>query len=402
MRLRQTVHHLARTSAWVGSALAVVVGRATTASLAAEGESPAPYEIVAVTAVNILPAPLRDDFQSHMEAIKRGALSPRDGSTSSSSAPRLDRAECHYVHLDIAAVDQADPKSRRAAARMFPRDRHAAEVCATQLGKPDVGTLPWVIEDTYKSLGKDFSERHWNHVHQRAGVLLHFVTDAALPFNARTPDEAGPAGDSNDRRGRALESAVYSFIARHRARLDYEVRVLPDRFVPLREPMDAVFGLLLDSHEKADALLAMDAEAWQSAGLPGNDENSDHAAWAACDAGLGEPGMAMLEAQLEAAALLSANLIGTAWIEAGKPQPPVSPRPEIHAEKATVPALAPQAIADKTTGGFMGSMSSQIFHRASCQHVRRIKPDNAIHYATAAEALAAGRTACKTCRPDAP
>lgn len=50
----------------------------------------------------------------------------------------------------------------------------------------------------------------------------------------------------------------------------------------------------------------------------------------------------------------------------------------------------------------VGSSGARTYHRASCRHAARIKPENTIRFATPADAARAGRKPCRTCKPDAP
>jgi hypothetical protein len=56
--------------------------------------------------------------------------------------------------------------------------------------------------------------------------------------------------------------------------------------------------------------------------------------------------------------------------------------------------------AGTSSAQFCGSAKSDIYHRNSCTHAGRISAANRIEFKTAAEAEAAGRIPCKTCRPE--
>jgi hypothetical protein len=99
-----------------------------------------------------------------------------------------------------------------------------------------------------------------------------------------------------------------------------------------------------------------------------------------------------LETQIESGALLAANLITAAWAEAGKPE---------LATAAFDPPPRGVAIPHAVSVLYVGSRNSTVYHHPSCSHVPRIKLENRVTFDTQERARAAGRTPCKTCKPDA-
>jgi len=55
--------------------------------------------------------------------------------------------------------------------------------------------------------------------------------------------------------------------------------------------------------------------------------------------------------------------------------------------------------APATSKSYVGSVSSDKYHRPGCRWAENIKPDNAVWFSTKEEAAAAGYVACKTCKP---
>jgi len=321
------------------------------------------YEIAVAAAVPILPPPLHGFFETHLEALRQsaapGAQRP-SGSKRTAGEPQW-----HYVTLDIAAgatgIDE-----RRAAARRFPRERAKAMALCESYGVRDAGILPWVVQDRYDDVVQAFRSGEPQRIVAESGVLLHFCTDAAMPCNTAT-----------DRPRRQL--AHTELFNRLKKRLEYEVRVAPDRLSPVKGPLDATFEVLLNAHRAADDVVALDASA-----LPGAGEA--HAER------LAEGAASILETQIESGALLAANLIAAAWAEAGKPDLKTA---------ALVPP--PQAVVtpDAVAPVFVGSRNSTVYHLSACNHAQRIKQENRVTFDTQELARAAGRTACKTCKPDA-
>jgi flagellar biosynthesis GTPase FlhF len=66
-------------------------------------------------------------------------------------------------------------------------------------------------------------------------------------------------------------------------------------------------------------------------------------------------------------------------------------------ERRPPSAEAPEGAA----GGLVANRSSDLYHRAGCKWVRRIKADNLVRFGSAAEADARRFTPCRDCSPDA-
>ena len=338
-------------------------------------QPPAAYEIVVATAVTALPAPLRSAFVQQQDELIRVALSHSVNHVSSEED--VDR---HFVMLDVAAEKGAGETGRIEASRRFPRDRDAAVKLARERGVRRVGSLPWAIHAYYEALVEAFRSANGALVVAEAGALLHFAADASMPLfvveerssrrRGRFFDRGADKIDPPNRRAKLLEA-----VEELRDRLDYEVRVSPTRYAELEEPLDAVFETLLASFAELVSGPVIDAKV-----------RADEAA-------------AITESRLEAAALLAANLIGTAWHQAGRPSPETwdavsakSAKPEKRTAKSGAEIASPDA-------RFVGSRHSTIYHRATCTHAGRIKPTNLVAFGGRKVAVDAGRKPCKTCKP---
>lgn len=335
------------------------------------------YEIVVATAVTALPTTLRVVFEQQRDGLIRVALS--HGVKSGSSAEDVDR---HFVVLDFAAEKRADDVARIEASRRFPRDRDAAVTLAREKGVRRVGSLPWTIHAHYEGLVEAFRAANGALIVAESGALLHFATDASMPLigvekrssrrRGRFFDRDANRPDPPNRRAKVLEA-----VAALRVRLDDEVRVSPTRFAELDEPLDAVFETLLASFAELMSGPVIDAEA-----------RADEAATAT-------------ESRLEAAALLAANLIGTAWHRAGRPSPETWKAANQESVKPEKPAARSAANVVSPDSRFVGSRHSSVYHRATCSHAKRIKPNNLIAFGARKLAVNAGRKPCKTCKPGA-
>jgi hypothetical protein len=346
-----------------------------------------PYEIAAAAAVPVLPTPLRTFFEAHSEALRKAAA-PGARIPSGSKFTSGDE-QWHYVSLDVAAgaATRSEPRpegsgpsleERRAAARRFPRERDKATALYESCGTREGGLLPWVVEDRCESLVQAFRHGEADKIVVEAGVLLHFAVDAALPFNTTT-----------DRVPRQRYHT--DLIHRLQKRLEYEVRVSPDRLSPVKNALDATFEVLLDSHRVADELIALDAGV--ATELPVREDDALPAAREALADRLAERAAPILETRIEAGALLAADLIASAWTQAGKPELKTA---------AVVAPPSPAPAPHVAAGGFVGSRNSTVYHRSTCPHAVKIKPDNRVIYESVEKAKAASRTPCKACKPDGP
>ena len=335
-----------------------------------------------------------------MRAVHQAAVAkPAGTSTSGASSGEVGR---HYVMLDVAAVD-GDPGGRHTAAQAFPHDRAGATRLFRHHGRRNGGSLPWVIQERYHELIQAFQSGEEDAIVRAIGCLLHFVTDAALPFNTTAdPDGIGSGALYWSVAGAARHASLAHHSVRHRcqlalicrlrSRFDHEVRVAPERFRFLSDPSKATLGLLLDSHRAVNTLLSMDADTLSELGI--TDAETFAARADAYYARLSERAAAVMELRLEDAALLGASLIGTAWAEAGSPSPSGWTATRVQAPEGISPPP------DETDGSFVGARRSRVFHRAACSHARRIKPTNLVKFGSSKEAVDAGRKPCKSCRPD--
>jgi len=158
------------------------------------------------------------------------------------------------------------------------------------------------------------------------------------------------------------------------------VRVSPDRLAPVHGVLEATFDVLLDAHRAAGDLRDIYDEALPTARETYAEKLAEQAA-------------PILETQIESGALLAANLISAAWLEAGRPD----------MKSAVVVAPTPPATTPRVLSAvFVGSRNSTVYHRPDCPHAARIKLENRVIFETQDQIRAAARTPCKTCKPDTP
>jgi len=362
--------------------LAAIASAQTTVP-SATAESPVAYQITVPVAVGALPAELRPFFETNLAAL--GA----------SATPSIDTDKDrnrHSMPLDCAAEGK-DSAERRAAAREFPRDRAAARELLGRCGRDGEDPLPWIIQQRFSLLVESMKRSDAEQIVRDSGALLHTSIDAALPFNAtdeQWDDRPSAAGEERSTHPCTMRARYhFELVDRLRERLAFEARVAPQRVQRIDDPVAAVFDTLLAAHESALVLETLDRERAPSASREPR---------RAGDAAFLERIAPILETQIEAGALLGAELVYSAWVEAGKPVLPAGPTGST--ARAVKGASAATSEASKSAAAFVGSRSSKTFHRATCRHVERIKSDRRVFFDTAAQARAQGRQPCKTCKPD--
>ena len=113
---------------------------------------------------------------------------------------------------------------------------------------------------------------------------------------------------------------------------------------------------------------------------------------------VGSASVAIFEARIEDGALLAANLIAGAWIEAGRPPLDEDAMTQTANEAATTETADGEPAAS-ANAKLVGSRNSTKFHTPDCTHVQRIKAENVVTFGTVAEAERAGRSWCSVCKP---
>jgi hypothetical protein len=132
---------------------ASVIGHPFACADAPNDEAPGAYEIAAATAISVLPLPLREFYQTHLDRVQQAATAGLVGASGGGALPG--KPDWHYVMLDVAAGG-GRLAQRHTAARSFPRTRSAANALFRRSRRRDGGSLPWVVSDHCHALAKAF------------------------------------------------------------------------------------------------------------------------------------------------------------------------------------------------------------------------------------------------------
>ncbi len=353
---------------------------------AKEFESPDAYELVAPVAISVLPEPLRGHLDSRVAEI-------------AAVAGQIvgDEAREGSPHLVPCWLPDGTNNP--------PDDARIDEILFSAVPAHDAaGTLPNELLAHYRALVDAFRFGNIAAVVREVGKIVHFATDAALPFHESrdwASHRSGPVavGDEAGRWRGALslrDRFHVLTIKEMRHRWLFEFRVAGDRFVEIDDPAAAIRRSIVDALWAREALSQIFFKLmWLS-----NDADRTRLSVESprFNAELARRAGPLVRGRLEEGALLAAGFIHGAWMEAGKPDlsrwTAESGRGERRREGTEKPAAAIQG------ASFVGSKSSETFHRRACQHVERIKPENLVSFSTTGEAEKAGRKPCKTCKPD--
>ncbi len=377
------------------------------ASLASKPMPPDPkkfYPIVADAAIDVLPPALGERFRPYFQVVSREAAEHDPGFM------MKERRENYMVWLDFSAPENSSRDARLEAARAFPLSRELAKQAGYR--EEQFGDLSFQLLEHYQALVEAFRASQWKDVREQCIWVLHYATAAALPSQT-----------TREKRDGSPHRLELWLAERIRARLEIEVRVFPGRFERLPDARQEILGKLRETHLSYFAFQDIEQQARRETGI--GDGGSPYSS--GFDASpmerefrriFSERAGDVLCRQFKNSALLAANLIGTAWMDAGSPEVPMdtfAPRAEEKpgdtakqggADKSGIAAGdqkkgAAAGALDLVADKFMGSSGSETYHRSSCQHAARIKPENTIRFTSLEEAQRAGRKACQTCKPDA-
>ncbi|UCE62247.1 MAG: hypothetical protein JSU63_11145 [Phycisphaerales bacterium] len=365
--------------------------------IAGSAECPEVYEIVTSISVPILPQVVRPFFEGRLHDLRSGSMRTFETGRRTTGWPN-DGAD-HCLMLD-AATGWVEHDARLAAVRGFPRNEKEAKKLFRQKGRRDGGRLPWAVTDHHELLTTAFRDRDADAIVREAAILIHLAADAAQPFNTTVNRNGSMSGnlhwsteeptDPNRAHGTVGYRCQCPLIERCREQLGFEVRVWPGRFRRVSDPFATVMDVMVGAYADLEAILAVDRDLTSRFRIV--DAESFLRVSAVYYDELAAKVASTIESHLEAGGLLAANLIGSAWLNAGSPPPE---RFTTGAQSNTVKTEVSGTDAD-----YVGSRNSKVFHRGSCAHVKRISPENLVKFPTIESAESAGRRRCKACLPN--
>lgn len=181
------------------------------------------------------------------------------------------------------------------------------EAACTKYGKEMViqnGTLPWVTDSTYKALVLDFKSKNWKKAVLTATDLGHYVGDAFMPLHITANYDGQMSGQTGIHR-RFEETMIDRYID--------EVQLKTSGIRKIDHVHSYIFSYIYANHSYIGILLQADSRALEMAGNQYNDIYYES---------LWEKSSLFTIKLVEESAKTLAELIYTAWLEAGKPQIP--------------------------------------------------------------------------------
>jgi len=166
------------------------------------------------------------------------------------------------------------------------------------------GTLPWATDSTYHALVQNFKLKEWNRALLTAADLGHYVGDGHMPLHLTTNYD-GKLTSQAGIHERYESTMINQFVI--------EINVERSRIRKIKNVKSYIFKYIYDNYQYKDSLLAADKLAYSEA----NGEYSN-----AYYQSLWKNTKGFTNTLIAGSSKAMAELIYTAWIEAGKPKIP--------------------------------------------------------------------------------
>lgn len=168
------------------------------------------------------------------------------------------------------------------------------------------GTLPWVTDSTYKALVLNFKHKKWEQALLTAADLGHYVGDGFMPLHI-TVNYNGQLSDQTGIHRRYEETMIDKYID--------QISFKTSGIDKVTDVKSTIFRNLYNNHSYVSTLLRADSKAYEHAGKQ-YDETYYESLWK-------ETGLFTTQLLQESSRTL-ASFIYSAWLEAGKPEIPIS------------------------------------------------------------------------------
>lgn len=296
-------------------------------------------------AVDNLPPEMVDDGSGNAFGDMRGYLSDH------ASDPDLEmdtdplEKERHWCDID-SKIDEYPPPFTS-----VPRDY--STYCSV-FGR-DNGVIQWEgIRNHYEELVALMSVREWATAYQRAAELGHYVADATCPLHATANYDGQLSPDPRNLgvHGRYESTMVDTYIS--------AINTTPNSVAIVEDPLELGFGILAESQQLVDAIMAADLAAQDQTG---SSESAEY--YQALFNLVGSDA----QNRLDLASRRLADLWYTAWVGAGRPSfsphpPPSSPTPSVTSPPTPsvtpTPSATPTAVSPLWITDFNGDGTSDI------------------------------------------
>lgn len=265
------------------------------------------HRIIARSAAAAMPEPLAGFYRARVQRVASASIEP-DSRLRQQFKDVEDRR--HYLDMDeLSRPPFGDiPASESAARARF----------GARLEK--AGGLPWRVAEVHDLLRDAFTRRDAADCARLSGWLAHYVADASQPLHTTRNHDGQLTGN------RGIHAAFETDLIGRRREAYADRARLPASFSPRRvdEPAAFILEEMARAHDKVDEVLRADSQAVLLVKKQGKDYLES------LEARAGE----LAGARLREAAANVASLWYSAWVQAGKPEPPAS-APRRRKAKAT-------------------------------------------------------------------
>lgn len=166
------------------------------------------------------------------------------------------------------------------------------------------GTLPWVTDSTYQALIQDFKSGNWERAALTAADLGHYVGDGFMPLHL-TANYDGQLSEQTGIHRRYEETMIDKYID--------QISFKTSTVKKVTNVKSYIFRYIYNNYSYIGSLLQADSRAYELAGNQYNDIYYEN---------LWEKSRLYTVQLLQYSSKTLAELIYTAWIEAGKPTLP--------------------------------------------------------------------------------
>lgn len=239
-------------------------------------------------------------FPKEIQQLKVWAPILADHASDADLLKKTDKNEFVKHFIDIDIYDDFNKKHK------IEEDFNAA---CTKYGKAKViknGTLPWTTDSTYHALVHDFKTGNWGHAALTAANLGHYVGDGFMPLHI-TANYNGQLTSQTGVHRRYEETMIDRDID------NIQLKVSKIHRVNKVQPF--IFEYLYSNNSFIGLLLKADQQAYEQSGRQYKDSYYENF-W-------GKTSTFTIKL-LQKSSKTLAELIYTAWIEAGKPKIPES------------------------------------------------------------------------------
>jgi len=254
------------------------------------------HRIVTGAAADRMPAPLGAFFRAWREEVVAQSLVP---DTVLKNRDPGERSR-HFINIEEFEGGPFDA---------LPRTAGEAEKLLGKRRAQKTGVLPWAIEEAFEDLRKAFEAGQASEIAARAGLLAHYVADAHQPLHL-TKNYDGRATCNT-----GIHSAFETFLvernaARYRKALDKGAVAVRS----LEDPFEETTAWMRETYTLREEIYEADKAALRALKTKGGDY------YKSLDRGAG----AIAQSRMSAAANALGSLWLTAWIRAGRPDPPAA------------------------------------------------------------------------------